>query len=832
MEYPILQAGAWGGGLLIALVATIHVFISHFAVGGGLFIAVMETRVQRLGITTLKDYLRRYSRFFLVFTMVYGGVTGVGIWFAISIAAPGATSALIHAFVLGWATEWTFFLAEIVCLLAYMRSFEAVRSTRRLVLAWLYFAFAWGSLAVVQGFISFMLTPGEWLATHRFWDGFFNPTYYPGLLFRTAIAAVLAGVFGMVTANTVADDTERKRLTRFCAWWALLPLPLTVLAGWMHIQALSPEQQALALGRSPEVAAAMRVFWWAVPAVLAGGIVLAAGLPRRAARSVSVIVLAASFLFIGSFEWMRESARRPYVITGFLYSNGIPVSRIAEINDKGILTTAKWVQNTTVTPENILKAGKEVFTLECLSCHSLNGPLLDILPRSAKYTTYGMEAFLTGQGRIGRYMPSFLGTPPERKALAAYLTQGLHGARQSPTALIEAKDSAVPPFSHTDSLYVLTAVADSGLNMLSLSSGRFTLGIGSQGLTVQLIKRGPGPERVTKDITVSYAVENGPSGTMVPDAASQRFRADTIRVSPYPVSGGFAPYPVATITAKDSTGKTVAETKAVLAVSSELGCKNCHGGQWSHGVAGIAKSTSSDIVKAHDRLSLTTLAKQEGTIDCRSCHDDTATGGNRALNLSAAIHGLHAVYLSGQGAEACNACHPTAPQGSTRAFRDQHKEVGLDCTNCHGAIEDLALSLLCREAELGVPAAKPRMAMLTQREAPPVARQPWVNQPDCLSCHVNFGVAESLQAYGHWNRDAKTLYRSKTDDMDGLACASCHGASHALYPANNPYGANRDNLQPLQYQGTMKTLGAAGGCKTCHMVDMEMPAHHPGMGLK
>lgn len=840
MEYPILHSGiwgAWGGGLLIALVATIHVFISHFAVGGGLFIAVLETRSQREGGGVLKDYLLRYARFFLIFTLVYGGLTGVGIWFAISITAPGATSTLIHAFVLGWATEWAFFLAEIVCLLAYMRSFEASRSTRRLMLAWLYFAFAWGSLAVVQGFISFMLTPGEWLTTHRFWDGFFNPTYFPGLLFRTAIAAVLAGVFAMVTASGVTDGLERVRLTRFAAWWAVLPLPLTVLAGWLHIQALSPEQQALALGGSPEVAAAMRVFWWVVPIVLAGGIVLAAGLPRRAAKVTAVAVLAASFLFIGSFEMMRESARRPYVITGFLYSNGIPVSQAATVNQRGILASARWARITALTPENRLQAGGEIFTLECLSCHSLGGPMLDILPLSRKFSTFGMEAFLSGLGAVGRYMPPFLGAPAERQALALYLTEGLHGVMPANPVDITAQDSPVPPFNPESSPYLLTAVADFGLNMLAKADGDWTVGIGTQGLTAQLIKRGPDPERVTKDVTLRYAVENGPSGTLEPDAAGQAFRATDIALSPYPASGGFAPYPLATLTATDAGGTVLAQTQVVLAVSTELGCRNCHGGEWSHGVAGISKSTGRDILQAHDRLSRTSLTRQSAPVDCRSCHDDAASGGKRALNLSAAIHGLHAVYLAGQGDKACNACHPTDPTGATRAFRDPHQAAGLDCTNCHGVLEDHALSLLTREAAEGVAAAKPRMAVIPVTKSAPEAaartqRIPWVNEPDCLACHANYGSPETMQAYGHWNKDAASLYRARRDDLDAMACASCHGAPHAYYPSANPYGSNRDNLQPLQYQGLAKPIGSSGNCKACHTVDMDMPAHHPDMGLK
>ena len=43
MNYPIWQL-EMGGGLLIALVAITHVFVSHFAVGGGLFLVMAERR--------------------------------------------------------------------------------------------------------------------------------------------------------------------------------------------------------------------------------------------------------------------------------------------------------------------------------------------------------------------------------------------------------------------------------------------------------------------------------------------------------------------------------------------------------------------------------------------------------------------------------------------------------------------------------------------------------------------------------------------------------------------------------------------------------------------
>ena len=42
MDYPLWDL-SFGGGVLIGVVAILHVVVSHFAVGGGLLIAVVET---------------------------------------------------------------------------------------------------------------------------------------------------------------------------------------------------------------------------------------------------------------------------------------------------------------------------------------------------------------------------------------------------------------------------------------------------------------------------------------------------------------------------------------------------------------------------------------------------------------------------------------------------------------------------------------------------------------------------------------------------------------------------------------------------------------------
>jgi hypothetical protein len=146
-------------------------------------------------------------------------------------------------------------------------------------------------------------------------------------------------------------------------------------------------------------------------------------------------------------------------------------------------------------------------------------------------------------------------------------------------------------------------------------------------------------------------------------------------------------------------------------------------------------------------------------------------------------------------------------------------------------LEDLALSLLAREDGQGVGAAKPLMQLIAGHQ-PVTPRQPWVNEPKCLSCHTDYGSPQNSETWGDWTAGQADLYQAKRDDLDAVACASCHGAVHALYPADNPYAQNLDNLQPLQYQGLAKTLGADKNCKICHMMDMDTPAHHSDMGLR
>ena len=112
MNYPVWDV-SFGAGLLIALVAVLHVFVSYFAVGGGLFLVLTERKARRNNDSALLTWLKSYTKFFVLVTVVFGAVSGVGIWFTIGLISLTATSNLIHAYVWGWGIEWVFFFVEI-----------------------------------------------------------------------------------------------------------------------------------------------------------------------------------------------------------------------------------------------------------------------------------------------------------------------------------------------------------------------------------------------------------------------------------------------------------------------------------------------------------------------------------------------------------------------------------------------------------------------------------------------------------------------------------------------------------------------------------------------
>jgi mono/diheme cytochrome c family protein len=427
VNYPVWELPA--PGLLIAAVAILHVFVSHFAVGGGLFLVLAERKARREGDDAFLAFVRALSRGFVLLTLVLGALTGVGIWFTIALVQPQATSALVTTFVWAWAIEWVFFATEIAAAMVYSYGWDRLDAKTHVRVGWIYFAAAWASLVVISGILAFMLTSGDWVRTRSFADGYFNPTYLPMVALRTAVAVGLAGLYVLFAASFLKDATLKARVARWSAtrWIApaadLVPLALlwylwaaagagVAVAETLGARSASPAALLAAVFSSvksghPLVRGAARVALAGTATLVLASLALAALRARRYGRLEAGLLMLLGLASIGGAEWVREGLRKPWMIDRHLFVNGVRAPRPAggagatgspvddpfaldALGRRGVLATSPWsaapaawrpgdpaFEGLPAAERAALEAqaGREVFRLECAICHTERGHL-------------------------------------------------------------------------------------------------------------------------------------------------------------------------------------------------------------------------------------------------------------------------------------------------------------------------------------------------------------------------------------------------------------------------------------------------------------------------
>ncbi|NHZ73118.1 MAG: cytochrome C [Nitrospirae bacterium] len=437
MDYPIWDI-AMGGGVLMGIVAITHVIVSHFAIGGGLLIAVTETLSVRRNDPEMRNLAKRSSLVLILFSTVFGAISGVGIWVVAGLISPAGISALIRNYVWGWAIEWVFFFVEIVAALVYYATWDKISKRAHVMVAWIYFIAAYASLVVINGIVAFMLTPGKWLQTGAFWDGFFNPTYFPSLVLRTGIVILMAVAF-MVWPARKASDEARSRLNRYLGLWAVAGA-LISYAGYRWWESALPESvRSLFLGEGAlldGLADTRFLVMWSVAAVLLLGIVFLLLLPKMAKVVPLLLITIAAFSFFGGYERLREGTRKPFIIHDYMFSNGVLVKEVGELNEKGMLSKARWAARVPAT--NSVELGRQVFDAQCRSCHTIDGYLSirELAPEDPDMT-YSILYALYDQGEMFTalepgeavamgdlnypFMPPFVGTEEEMEALVDFI---------------------------------------------------------------------------------------------------------------------------------------------------------------------------------------------------------------------------------------------------------------------------------------------------------------------------------------------------------------------------------------------------------------------------
>jgi cytochrome bd-type quinol oxidase subunit 1 len=446
MNYPFWEVPYLGSGWVIGIIAIFHVMISQFAVGGGLYLPLAERKAMRIADPELRAawirQLASHSKFFLILTAVFGTVSGVGIWFAIGLTHPEATSTLIHNFVFGWAMEWVFFLIELTTIAVYYYTWNRIDERLHLTVGWVYAVASFFTLAIINGILSFMLTPGDtWISiagtgneAGKFWNAFFNPTYWPSLALRICVCCSLAGVWALITSSRIDGEKQPALKTSTVRWsvrW-LVPsyVAIPFLMTWYYMMVPASQQALLTLGIdtiNPGTFSAvtrMALVIIVTSATIVGvAYYLAYRNPIEFNTSHAMAVLLLALMATGAGEYSREMLRKPYVIGRWMYSNGVRAPYVQKINREGHLVHTQWVWG---NADSSYSRGEAIFRGECGSCHTMDGyrPMRQLLSGRDRANIASFVAMLheyRPDMPYRRFMPPMVGTQQDVNDLADYL---------------------------------------------------------------------------------------------------------------------------------------------------------------------------------------------------------------------------------------------------------------------------------------------------------------------------------------------------------------------------------------------------------------------------
>jgi cytochrome bd-type quinol oxidase subunit 1 len=441
VNYPVWEVPYIGIPWVIGIIAIFHLMIAHFAVGGGLYLAIAERKALKEGREEWLPILQRHSKFFLILTGVFGTVSGVGIWFAIGLVQPEATSTLIHNFVFGWAIEWVFFIIELTAAAVYYYSWNRIPRELHLKVGWVYAAASLLTMVIINGILTFMLTPGtSWLGaagtgqeSAHFWQAFFNPTYFPSLALRILSAASLAGVWALVSYSKLDDDAFGEAKTTMVRWsskWlapAFLLMPFAFL--WYIAMVPAQHRHLLELGMTTIGSGAFTqitrigLITIITTATIAGVVYFFAyKYPKDFTFGHAVSVLFLALAATGSTEYAREAIRKPYVIGSHMYSNSVRVNEVQKYDRDGFLTHSMWAPK----DGSLEQRGQAMFRGQCMSCHTVDGyrsmrKFLADRDHKAIDNIVKMLRDYKPDSPYRSYMPPLVGTDGEVDALKAYL---------------------------------------------------------------------------------------------------------------------------------------------------------------------------------------------------------------------------------------------------------------------------------------------------------------------------------------------------------------------------------------------------------------------------
>lgn len=443
MDLPVFHLDFLNNRMLIAIIAVLHVVINHgMAVGGIPLVSYLERRGMQTGDEAWDRLAHRILAVFFVVTTTVGALTGVGIWLSASLVNPYAIGSLIRVFFWTWFVEWLVFVTEVVLILFYYMTWAHWTGDQKLAhvrLGRILAVASWITMALIVSILGFMMDPGSWQTDRTLLSGMLNPIYLPQLAFRTPLAMLMAGAFGLVIIlfTTARGSALRQEAVKVVSRWALFWVPWCLAGGYWYASVVPTAMK----GNVPVALLTSSLEAWATGAnvalfvacfLIASILVSGTRWPGRIPASVLVIPAILVVMLLATFERVREFVRKPYAIGGYMYANGIRAEDYPLLQRDGLLHHATYTPVREITDENELEAGKEVFNLACTRCHTVDG-INGI--RSNLSAMYGRDedgrwvpwdrdviaSYIASMHVVRPYMPPFPGNAREREALAAWL---------------------------------------------------------------------------------------------------------------------------------------------------------------------------------------------------------------------------------------------------------------------------------------------------------------------------------------------------------------------------------------------------------------------------
>lgn len=430
MNFPVIEFPWLGNGTVIAIIATIHVIVSH---GVAIGMTTLMVSLEYVGIKRNKDGListaRRFSKWVLIITTTIGAITGVGIWFSTTVIQPDSIGSLLRIFFWAWFVEWIVFITEVVLLLIYFYTWDKWQGVKRVIhnrIGWALVLFGWLTAAIITGILSAKLTPGKWTDTLSFWNAFFNPTYLPSLAFRTGIAIVLAIALISVFVKVFIKDRQLQQ-DIFGVFGKInaISFPFLLITGVWYLFKIPDEAYELIVwstGMSKQIFTTVNIAGLIVFLIFGLWMLVR---PKSVSILLTIAVFFASIGFIAEFEMVRESVRKPFIIYDYMYANGILEKDAERYNEEGYLSLSTFTDVKEVTEENMLEAGEELYKGQCLSCHTIDGwrEKRAFSNRLEGWPVEAIDQYIMTLHETRPFMPPFVGTDEEREALAQYLHQ-------------------------------------------------------------------------------------------------------------------------------------------------------------------------------------------------------------------------------------------------------------------------------------------------------------------------------------------------------------------------------------------------------------------------